>query len=99
METLFLVFALGAGVVVASKGGRGVARRALGWSARKAGAISAQASAAIGEARRIAREEFVRERDGHPVTYGSTNGASPAGLSVARNGDLNGTLNGERGAS
>jgi hypothetical protein len=84
MDMLMFVCALGAGVLVATKGGRGMARRALGWSARRAGALSAQATEAIGEARRIAREEFARERDGHAPISASTQGAAKTGLNGGR---------------
>ena len=84
MDMLMFACALGAGAIVASKGGRRIARRALGWSARKAGALSAQATEAIGEARRLAREEFERARDAQAPPSGATHVAAATDLNGGR---------------
>jgi hypothetical protein len=60
---LIIAFVLGAGSVVAGKRGTRLLKAALGWTARRTGYISKQASKAIDAARCTARDEFARGKD------------------------------------
>jgi len=57
-----MVLALGAGGVYAVKRGRGAIRRAVGWTAEKAGFISGRVQETLAETRRLARERYEEGR-------------------------------------
>jgi hypothetical protein len=97
-----IAFILGAATVAATKRGTGVVRRAVVWTARRAGSMSMRASGALKDARRVAREEFLRGRearvvaiDGLPPQPEDNSLPEPAlasadGRDVATNGHSNG---------
>src|SRR5260370_5548343 len=64
-----IAFILGAATVVATKRGKGVVRRAVVWTARRAGSMSMRASEALKDAQRVAREEFLRGREARVVAF------------------------------
>jgi hypothetical protein len=82
MEAIALAFALGAGTVIAIKHGRSVAKRAVGWTAERAGWITGRVTDAVKDAKRIARAEFDRGRSDAPsgtqlAEVPASNGAHP----------------------
>jgi len=60
MEAVIMVLALGAGGLYAAARGRGrnVIRRAVGWTAERAGFITGRVQEALAETRREARERY-----------------------------------------
>jgi hypothetical protein len=58
MEAVIMVLALGAGGVYAAKRGRNAIRRAVGWTAERAGFITGRVQEALAETRREARERY-----------------------------------------
>jgi hypothetical protein len=86
MEVVVFAFALGAGTVVAVKHGGKIVKRAIGWTAQTAGWISGRATAAIDDARRTARDEFLRGRERQPprsIGGGPPSSRSPAAVSLS----------------
>jgi hypothetical protein len=63
MEAVLLAFALGASTVLAVKHGRKVARRAIGWTAERAGFVTGKVTEALEQARRTAKSRFEQGRD------------------------------------
>jgi hypothetical protein len=53
-----MFLALGAGGVYAAKHGRGALRRAVGWTAERAGFITGRIQETLAETRRLARERY-----------------------------------------
>lgn len=84
MEAVLLAFALGAGTVLAVKHGRKVARRAIGWTAERAGFVTGKVTEAIEEARRTAKARFEhgREVNGARTELAPPSSRSPASQSV-----------------
>lgn len=67
MEMLTLGIAIGAGAVLLAKNGRSRAKTAIGWVARQSGWLVARVKTDVEAARRLAREEFERERSANPA--------------------------------
>jgi hypothetical protein len=80
MEAVFFAFALGAGTVLAVKHGRRAARRAIGWTAERAGFVTGKVTEAIEDARRVARNRFEqgRQANGARTELPPPSGGSPA---------------------
>lgn len=66
MEGITLGIAIGAGAVLLAKNGRKRVKSAIGWAARQSGWIVARVKSDVATARRVAREEFERERAANP---------------------------------
>ena len=62
MEGITLGILIGAGVVMLAKNGRQRVKKAIGWSARQTGWLIARVQSDVETAKRVAREEFERER-------------------------------------
>lgn len=62
MEGITVGILIGAGVVMLAKNGRQRVKKAIGWTARQTGWLVARVKADVATAKRVAREEFERER-------------------------------------
>jgi hypothetical protein len=61
-----LGIAIGAGAILLARNGRARAKSAIGWVARQSGWLAGRIRSDIDSAQRLARDEFVRQRDGNP---------------------------------
>jgi hypothetical protein len=89
---VLIAFVLGAGTVMAGKRGSRLFKDAIGWTARRTGYFSKQASIALDAARRMARQEFTRGRDSDPIVIDIDVDPGQAGHGGIQNGvPTNGT--------
>jgi hypothetical protein len=81
-----MILALGAGGVYVAKRGSGAVRRAVGWTAERAGFITGRMQESLAETRRLARERY---EDGLAATRSKADSKAEGGPASTR--PLNGT--------
>jgi hypothetical protein len=87
MEGITLGVLLGAAAVLLGRKGSTRAKGAVGWAAKQAGWIAGRIQTDIADARRIAREEFERERSAATLDAGAMAGAA-VGNGAVTNGAM-----------